>query len=130
MVEIITTTVAASFATAFSKLNLTPPSTPTTSNDSTSIDPSRTSFKTEELDFFDPKLPIEYGSGDVVKTGKNTSYRSVHLFVQRITDIASIKNDKIVNHNLPLCLREAALEWYSGQFIVLAKKDLKANTKN
>src|SRR6266536_4538846 len=50
--EIITTSVAASFATAFSKLNITPPSTPTTSNGSAS-DPSRTSFKAEELGFFD-----------------------------------------------------------------------------
>ncbi len=81
MAEIITTNVTANFATTFSKLNLTPPSIST--NDSlTSIDPSRTFFKTEELDFFDPKLPIEYGLKDVVRTNKNTIYRSVHLFVQ------------------------------------------------
>jgi len=101
--------VADSFATAFSKLNLTPPSTPT-SDSSTSIDPSRTSFKAEELGFFDLELPIEYGLGDVVKTGKNTIYRSVHLFVQWITDMANIKGDKIVSHNLPLYFRGAALE--------------------
>ena len=95
MVEIIVTSVAASFATTFSKLNVTPPSTPTTSNGSAS-DPSKTSFKTEELGFFDLELPIEYDSKDVIRTGKNTIYSNVHLFVQRITDIANIKNDKIV----------------------------------
>ena len=80
MAEIITTNVTANFATAFSKLNVTPPSTPTISNGSAS-DPSRTSFKAEELDFFDPELPIEYGSRDVVRIDKNTIYRSVYLFV-------------------------------------------------
>ena len=109
MAEIIATSVAASFATAFSKLNLTPSSTPT-SDSSTSIDPSRTSFKAEILNFFDPELPIEYGLEDVIRTSKNTIYRSVHLFVQRITDMVSIKNNKIINHNLPLYLRGTALK--------------------
>ncbi len=108
MVEIIATSVAASFATAFSKLNLISPSISITS-----VDPSRTFFKAEELGFFDPELPIEYGPGDVIRTSKNIIYRSVHLFVQRITDIASIKSDKVVSHNLPLYFRGAALEWYS-----------------
>ncbi len=109
MAEIIATNVTANFATIFSKLNVTPPSTPTISNDSAS-DPSRTSFKTEELGFFDPELPIEYGLENVIKTDKNTTYRSVHLFIQRIIDIANIKDDKIVNYNHPLYLRGAALK--------------------
>ena len=101
--------MTANFATAFSKLNVTPPSTPTTNNDSIS-DPSKTSFKTEELGFFDPELPIEYGSGNVIKTSKDTIYRSVHLFVQQITDMTNIKDDKIVSYNLSLYLRGAVLE--------------------
>ncbi len=110
MVEIITTNVAASFATVFSKFNLTLSSTPTSDN-LTSIDPSRIFFKIEELGFFDPELPIEYGLGDVVKIGKNTIYHSVHLFVQRITDMANIKGDKVVSHNLPFIFEE--LPWNS-----------------
>ena len=78
--EIIAISVAANFVTVFSKLNLTPPSI-STSDNSTSIDPLRTFFKAEELGFFDSELPIEYGSGDVVRIGKNIIYRSVHLFV-------------------------------------------------
>ena len=80
MVEIIVTNVAANFATVFSKLNITSPSTSITSNGSVS-DPLRTSFKAEELGFFDPELPIEYGLGDVVKIDKNTIYRNIHLFI-------------------------------------------------
>jgi len=130
MVEIIATNVAASFVTVFIKFNLTPPSTSIISNGSTSIDPSRIFFKAEELGFFDPELPIEYGLGDVVKTSKNTIYRNVYLFVQRITDIASIKGDKVISYNLLLYLRGAALEWYLGQLTVLEKEDLRANIKN
>jgi len=80
MVEIIAISVAANFATVFFKLNLTPPSI-FTSDSLIFIDSSRTSFKAEELDFFDPELPIEYGLEDVVRISKNTIYRSVHLFV-------------------------------------------------
>ncbi len=76
MAEIIAINVVASFATVFSKLNLIPPSIFITS-----VDPSRTFFKTEKLGFFDPEFPIEYGPEDVIKINKNTIYRSVHLFV-------------------------------------------------
>ena len=93
------------FTTIFSKLNLTPPSTFIIS-----VDSSRTFFKTEELGFFDSKFPIEYDLEDVVRIDKNTIYRSVHLFVQRITDMANIKGDKVISYNLSLCLRETALK--------------------
>ncbi len=110
MVEIIAINVTASFAAVFFKVNLILPMTPIISNGLIFIDPLRTSFKTEELGFFDPKLPIKYGLGDVVRIGKNTIYRSVYLFVQRIIDIVSIKGDKIVSYNLSLYFRGAALE--------------------
>jgi len=80
MVEIIVTNVAANFATAFFKFNVTPPST-SIINDGSTSDPPRISFKVEKLNFFDPELPIEYGLGDVVRIGKDTIYRNVHLFV-------------------------------------------------
>ncbi len=44
--------------------------------------------------------------------------------------MASIKNDKIVNHNLFLYFRGVVLEWYSGQFTVLEKEGLRVNIKN
>ncbi len=125
MAEIIVTSVAASFATAFSKFNLTSPSISTIS-----VDSLRISFKAEELGFFDPELPIEYGLEDVVRIGKNTIYRSVYLFVQRITDMANIKGDKVVSYNFLFCFRGVVLEWYSGQLIVLEKEGLRVNIKN
>ena len=129
MVEIIIISVAANFATVFSKFNVILSSISTTNNGLVS-DLLRIFFKVKELNFFDPEFPIEYDSEDVVKIGKNMIYRSVYLFVQRITDIASIKNDKIVSHNLSLYFRGAILKWYSRQLTMLEKEDLRANTKN
>jgi len=76
MVEIIAISVAASFATIFSKFNFISPPTSIIS-----VDSLRISFKVEELGFFDLEFPIEYGLGDVIRTSKNTIYRSVYLFV-------------------------------------------------
>jgi len=101
--------VAANFATVFSKFNVILSSISTTNNGLVS-DLLRIFFKVEESGFFDPKLPIEYGSEDVMRIDKNTIYRSVYLFVQRITDIVSIKDDKIVSYNFSLYFRGAVLE--------------------
>jgi hypothetical protein len=41
-------------------------------------------FKPEELDFFDPELSEKYDTGDLIYSDKNTIYRNVHLFIERI----------------------------------------------
>ncbi len=80
MVEIIVISVVASFAIVFFKFNVISSSTFIISNGSVS-DPLRIFFKVEELGFFDPEFPIEYGLGDIVRIGKDTIYRSIYLFV-------------------------------------------------
>jgi len=80
MVEIIVINVVASFFTVFFKFNVISPSISIISDGSV-FNSSRIFFKAEELDFFDPELPIEYGSRDVVRIDKNTIYRSIYLFV-------------------------------------------------
>jgi hypothetical protein len=69
-------------------------------------------FKSEELEFFDPELFEEYSTGDLVYSGKNTIYRSVHLFIERIRNVARIKKSIIVQIHLFICLRETTLSWY------------------
>ncbi len=73
--------MTANFATIFFKFNATSSSISIISDGSVS-DSLKISFKIEELDFFDPELPIEYDLKDVIKINKNTIYRSVHLFIQ------------------------------------------------
>jgi hypothetical protein len=53
-------------------------------------------FKSKELGFFDPELSEKYGTGNLIHLNKNTIYKSVHLFIERIRDIARIKISIIV----------------------------------
>jgi len=69
-------------------------------------------FKIEEIGYFHPDLDKSYGEGDVVFSGKDTLIRDVHLFCDRIRDVAELRGDSLVKINLPSCLRGIALQWY------------------
>jgi hypothetical protein len=70
---------------------------------------SKIAFKSEVLKIFDPELSEEYNTNNLIYLDKNTIYKSVHLFIERIRDIAKIKIQIIVQIHLSICLREAAL---------------------
>jgi hypothetical protein len=53
-------------------------------------------FKSEELGFFDPELSEEYDTDNLIYSDKDTIYKSVYLFIERIRDIARIKISIIV----------------------------------
>jgi hypothetical protein len=53
-------------------------------------------FKSEKLKFFDPELSEKYSTGDLIHSNKNTIYKSVHLFIERIRNIVRIKISIIV----------------------------------
>ena len=48
-------------------------------------------------------------------TGKETFFRDVIVFIDRIRDVARIRGGEFVRANLQLCLRGEALEWYTSQ---------------
>jgi hypothetical protein len=52
---------------------------------------SKIAFKSEELDFFNPELPEKYSTDDLIHLSKNTIYKSVHLFIERIRNVVKIK---------------------------------------
>jgi hypothetical protein len=89
--------------------NPTPQPAPTTDN------APKLQFKPEEIGFFDPELSNEHGEQDMVPIGKETWIRSVYAFKQRIKDVAAVKGEEIVRTNLSLCLRGAALAWYTNE---------------
>jgi hypothetical protein len=72
-------------------------------------DNSKIAFKSEKLKFFDPELSEEYSTGNLIYLSKNIIYRSVHLFIERIRNIAKIKISTIVQIHLSICLRKTAL---------------------
>jgi hypothetical protein len=57
---------------------------------------SKIVFKSEELKFFDPELSEKYNIDYLIYSDKNTIYRSVHLFIEHIRNIAKIKTLTIV----------------------------------
>jgi hypothetical protein len=70
---------------------------------------SKIAFKFKELNFFDPELFEEYDINDLVYSNKNTIYKSVYLFIERIRNIAKIKISTIVQIYLFIYLRKTAL---------------------
>ena len=69
-------------------------------------------FKATDLGFFHPDAPESYGTGNIIFAHKETIYRKVFTFVQRINDYTHIVGDAAVKENLSLCFRGAAMSWY------------------
>jgi hypothetical protein len=57
---------------------------------------SKIAFKSKKLEFFDPELSEKYNTNNLIHSGKNIIYKSVHLFIERIRNIARIKISIIV----------------------------------
>ena len=43
-------------------------------------------------------------------SGKDTYFRNIHLFLERCSNIAAVKDDQLVKDNLFICLRELILQ--------------------
>ena len=54
-------------------------------------------------------LNKSYGKGKVVTIGKDVYYRCVILFIERIKDLALVKDAILVRSNINTCLRGTAL---------------------
>lgn len=83
------------------------------------------SWKPEELGFFDPHLASSYGPGPMIRDGKDIWIRNVHLFVERIKDLMATKGAELVRQNLNTCLRGYALIWYTTQLTSLEREALR-----
>ena len=69
-------------------------------------------FNPGDIGFFDPfydNKSADTGPG-MEYTGKETFFRDVIVFINRIKDIARTKGTELVRANLQLCLRGEALE--------------------
>ena len=73
-------------------------------------------FSAADIGFFDP-----FYDGKSVDTapamehsGKDTFFRDVHVFIDRIKDVARTQPE-LLRRNLQLCLRGSALEWYTSE---------------
>ena len=77
-----------------------------------------------EVEFFDSlydekSINIE----QVMKHAKkNTYFRNVHFFIERIKDIAIIQDEQHVRDNLFTCLKDFALQWYISKISIEVKQ--------
>ena len=73
-------------------------------------------FVASEVGFFDPfydNKSVDTAPG-IEHAGKETYFRDVIIFLDRIKDVARSKAE-LLRNNLQLCLRGEALEWYTCQ---------------
>ncbi len=61
----------------------------------------------------------------MIHIGKKTIFRDVHLFNERVKDIAVIKSEKMIAENLYTCLQDIALKWYVSELTDMKKRLLK-----
>ena len=61
--------------------------------------------------------------------GKDTIFRDVHLFVERVRDIAAVRGHGLVRQNLSTCLKGTALAWYTSKLIPDQKRLLRLGNK-
>ena len=48
-------------------------------------------------------------------TSKDTYFRNVTIFIDRIRDVARVKGAELLRNNLQICLRGDTLKWYTCQ---------------
>jgi hypothetical protein len=80
-------------------------------------------WRLEEVGIFEPDLPIDdrNPSGDAVTVGRDTIYRNVDAFCERIADAIASKGSITVRDNLQSCLRGQALRWYTHELAATDK---------
>ena len=74
-------------------------------------------FLSSDVGFFDPFYDgksSDTGAG-MEHGGKETYFRDVLVFIDRIKDVARVKGAELLRNNLQICLRGEALEWYTCQ---------------
>ena len=69
-------------------------------------------WNAQEIGFFDPHYDGKTAAtaSAVEHAGKDTYFRDVHVFIEKIKDMATIKEAEMVRNNLYTCLRGTALE--------------------
>lgn len=74
-------------------------------------------FNADDVGYFDPFY--EGKSVDtapaIEHTGKSTFFRDIHVFIDRVKDMARAKGDDLLKQNLQVCLRGGALAWYTTE---------------
>ena len=74
-------------------------------------------FNPDDVGYFDPFYEgksVDTGPA-IEHTGKSTFFRDIHVFLDRVKDVARAKGDTLLRQNLQLCLRGSALAWFTTE---------------
>ena len=82
-----------------------------------------TSWHIEEFGYCQPDLAVDAHNppGDAVTVERDTIYRNVDAFCERIKDVIAIRGNEIVRDNLHLCLRGSVNRWWIFEISKLDK---------
>lgn len=83
-------------------------------------------WNSKDVGFFDPNFEGKSASTDapLKHSGKDTYYRDVYVFVERMKEMAVVLKANIVRRNLSSCLRGIALMWHTAELFDITKRIL------
>ena len=79
-------------------------------------------WNASEVGVFHPDMDDSLGKGPIVHTSRETYFRDVHLFCDRMNDMVKIKGLDLIRQNVWQCLRGSALEWYTAILTDMEKR--------
>ena len=81
-------------------------------------------WNASEVEFFDSLYDEKSINIDQIMkhAKKNTYFRNVHFFIERVKNIAIIQSEQHVRNNLFTCFRESALQWYTSKIFSKTKQ--------
>jgi hypothetical protein len=81
------------------------------------------------LEFFDFTYDEKFTVTDdsMQHAEKNTYFRDVHFFIDRVKNIVVIKEAETIRNNLYICLRDIAMIWYTAELFEETKKLVRTN---
>jgi hypothetical protein len=76
-----------------------------------------------KIGVFEPDLSVDecHPAGDIVTVGRDTIYRNVDAFCERIEDAVTSQGSVIVHDNLQTCLHGQAMRWYTHELSAIDK---------
>ena len=91
--------------------------------------PAKERFNPDDVGFFDPFYDSKSAdTGPAIEhAGKSTYFRDIHVFIDRVKDVARAKGEEIIRSNLQICLRGSALGWFTTE---LTENDKRLLTYN
>ncbi len=82
-------------------------------------------WNSSDVEFFDLNYEDSFKSELMIHINKKTIFRDIHLFNERVKNIAVIKDEKMIAENLYICLWDIALKWYVFKLTDMKKRLLK-----